>query len=92
MNCLGAGAEALVEEFDVSRLPANAVWADINYWMPKQPLLSECRNRGLRVSDGLGMLAEQGALSFELFTGQPVKSEAMAKAIQTETCSERMSV
>jgi len=92
VNCLGAGAESLVGGFDVSGLPVHAIWADINYWMPTQPLLKECRHRGLRVSDGLGMLAEQGALSFELFTGQPVDSGAMAQAIQTETCSERTSV
>ena len=72
INCLGAGAESAVASFDINRLPASAVWNDINYWMPHPPQLEACRQRGLRVTNGLGMLAHQGALSFELFTGLPV--------------------
>lgn len=72
INCLGAGAEAAVASFEVSHLPEQAVWNDINYWMAHPPQLENCRQRGLRVSNGLGMLVHQGALSFELFTGLPV--------------------
>jgi shikimate dehydrogenase len=92
VNCLGAGPEIIVGGFDASLLPDDAIWADINYWMPIQPLLDVCRQRGLRVSNGVGMLVEQGALSFELFTGHPVESAAMAAVIQTETCSEQTPV
>ena len=72
INCLGAGSESAVASFDIRHLPSKAVWNDINYWMPRPPQLEACRKRGLRVTNGLGMLVHQGALSFELFTGLPV--------------------
>ncbi len=72
VNCLGAGAEALVSAFDVAALPDSAIWVDSNYWMEEPPALEACRSRGLRTSNGLGMLIHQGALSFELFTGHPI--------------------
>ncbi|MED5370977.1 MAG: shikimate dehydrogenase [Myxococcota bacterium] len=72
VNCLGGGAESTVQALDLSPLPNHAIWCDINYWMDQPPKLAECAARGLRTSDGLGMLIHQGALSFELFTGHPV--------------------
>jgi shikimate dehydrogenase len=62
-----------VAALDLSRLPAHAVWCDINYWAKDPPGLSHARARGLRAQDGLPMLVHQGALSFELFTGVPVE-------------------
>ncbi len=73
VNCLGGGAEATVRAFPFERLKETAIWNDINYWMPNPPGVAECAALGIRVSDGLGMLLHQGALSFELFTGHPVE-------------------
>ncbi len=72
VNALGGGAEAAVAALDIRPLPPHAIWCDINYWMDAPPQLAACAARGLRCSDGLGMLIHQGALSFELFTGHPV--------------------
>jgi len=72
VNCLAGGAQVLVEALPIEHLPEHAIWCDINYWMPDPPRLGACRERGLRTSEGLGMLLHQGALSFELFTGHPV--------------------
>jgi shikimate dehydrogenase len=58
---------------DLGHLRPTAVVCDINYWLPDPPLLASGRARGLRVQDGLAMLVEQGALSFELFTGVAVE-------------------
>jgi len=77
VNCLGAGAEGLVETFDVLSLPDRAVWVDTNYWMRVPPALEACRRRGLRTSTGLGMLIHQGALTFELFTGHPIEAREL---------------
>lgn len=74
VNATGGGAAPLVAALSVDRLPANGIWCDINYWMPDPPNLAAARARGLRVQDGLPMLAHQGALSFELFTGVPVEA------------------
>jgi shikimate dehydrogenase len=86
VNCLASGGEDVVRLFDVSALPPHAIWADINYWMADPPQLAVCRNRGLRVSDGFGMLVHQGAISFELFTGEPVTATEMRQALEATGC------
>ncbi len=73
VNCLGGDARAAVNLFPFERLRERAIWCDVNYWMTDPPGLAPCAERGLRVSDGLGMLLHQGAVSFELFTGHPVE-------------------
>ncbi|MCE5200394.1 MAG: shikimate dehydrogenase [Armatimonadota bacterium] len=45
-------------------------------------LVSEARSRGAKAVTGLGMLIYQGALSLELWTGQPAPIEVMRKAIE----------
>jgi shikimate dehydrogenase len=86
VNCLASGGEEVVRLFDVSSLPPHAIWADINYWMADPPQITACRTRGLRVSDGLGMLVHQGAISFELFTGEPVTAMEMRQALEATGC------
>jgi shikimate dehydrogenase len=72
VNALSGSANDTVSALSVATLCSRAIWADINYWMTAPPQIQACKNRGLRVSTGLGMLVHQGALSFELFTGYPV--------------------
>jgi shikimate dehydrogenase len=72
VNATSGGAAEQVTKLSVDTLPSDAIWCDVNYWMPDPPNLAAARVRGLRVQDGLAMLAHQGALSFELFTGVPV--------------------
>ncbi len=86
VNCLASGGEEAVRLFDVSSLPPQAIWADINYWMADPPQLEVCRTRGLRVSDGFGMLVHQGVISFELFTGEPVTAMEMRQALEATGC------
>jgi len=72
VNALSGNANDTVNALSIAALSSRAIWADINYWMTTPPQIQACKNRGLRVSTGLGMLVHQGALSFELFTGHPV--------------------
>lgn len=58
---------------------------DLNYGPAAQPLKKECQRIGVRYQHGLGMLVEQAALSFELWTGfkpdtGPVLTQLMAEA------------
>jgi shikimate dehydrogenase len=55
---------------DVSRLPADAVVADLVYVPLETALLAAARARGLRTADGLGMLLHQAVRGFELWFGQ----------------------
>ena len=55
---------------DVSRLPSQAVVADLVYVPLETALLEAARARGLRTADGLGMLLHQAVRGFELWFGQ----------------------
>jgi shikimate dehydrogenase len=57
-------------ELDVSRLPSQAVVADLVYVPLQTPLLAAARARGLKTADGLGMLLHQAVRGFELWFGQ----------------------
>jgi shikimate dehydrogenase len=64
-------------------LPADAVALDVVYAPPDTPFLRAARARGLRCTNGLGMLARQGALAFELWLGIPAPLEVMLTALTT---------
>jgi shikimate dehydrogenase len=57
-------------EIDLSRLPSQAVVADLVYVPLQTALLTAARARGLRTADGLGMLLHQAVRGFELWFGQ----------------------
>lgn len=72
VNC--TSGEVALDGFGLDHLRSSAIVCDVNYWMADPALLVRGRARGLRTQDGLRMLVEQGALSFELFTGVPVEA------------------
>ncbi len=55
---------------------------DLIYNPPQTDLLRLARERGARVSNGLGMLLYQGVRSFELWTEKPAPLEVMRKALE----------
>jgi len=57
-------------DVDVSRLPKNAVVADLVYVPLETALLKTAKAGGLRTADGLGMLLHQAVRGFELWFGQ----------------------
>jgi shikimate dehydrogenase len=62
-------------------LPADAIALDVVYAPAETPFLRAARARGLRCANGLGMLARQGALAFELWLGLPAPLAAMRAAL-----------
>jgi shikimate dehydrogenase len=60
--------------------PAKAGVYDIVYNPLETRFLRDARARGLKTAGGLGMLVEQGALAFELWTGVPAPREVMMRA------------
>ncbi len=60
-----------------SHLPARAAAFDVVYVPPMTPFLSAANEHGLRHANGLGMLARQGALAFELWLGTAAPLDAM---------------
>lgn len=61
-------------EFDLSRLPAEAVVMDMTYKPLDTAFLKAARARGLATVDGLSMLIGQAAPSFEAIFGRPPPS------------------
>jgi len=63
------------------RLPASCVVLDTVYAPLETPFLARARARGLRADNGLGMLAQQGALAFSLWLGLPPPVEIMRSSL-----------
>jgi shikimate dehydrogenase len=57
------------QDVDLSTVRNDAVVADVVYVPLETGLLKRARGRGLRVSDGLGMLLHQGTVCFEKWFG-----------------------
>jgi len=71
-------------DIDLSTVRDDAVVADVVYVPLETGLLKKARARGLRVSDGLGMLLHQGTVCFEKWFGVTpvVTSEQRARVEQ----------
>lgn len=61
--------------------PPDAFVYDLVYNPAETLLVKQARAAGLRAATGLGMLVEQGALAFELWTGKTAPRDVMRKAI-----------
>ena len=59
-----------------------SLFYDLNYGAAAQPLRDFCRDAGISYQDGLGMLVEQAALSFELWTGRSPETAPVLKAFR----------
>jgi len=58
-------------------LPPHATVYDLVYNPPETKLVREAHRQGLRAKTGLGMLIEQAALAFEIWTGQNPSREVL---------------
>lgn len=62
--------------------PENAFVYDLVYRPAETRLMREARAAGCRVANGLGMLVQQGAQAFELWTDKKPKTQVMAAALE----------
>lgn len=70
-------------------LPPQACVYDLVYTPQETCLVRRSRACGLKTCNGLGMLIEQAALAFELFTGFPADRSAMRAAVAEDTSVEK---
>lgn len=61
-----------------------ALCYDLNYHKASQPLRDLCTAMGKRYIDGLGMLVEQAAKSFEIWTGKRPETKAVIEALRSD--------
>nr|WP_308424667.1 shikimate dehydrogenase [Deinococcus malanensis] len=69
---LAAPDETPLPDFDFHQLPEEALVYDMVYKPAETRLMREARQAGLRAENGLGMLAHQARLAFEVWTGRDV--------------------
>lgn len=64
--------------------PAGAAVYDLVYNPPETALVRAARDAGLPAATGLGMLVEQAALAFEIWSGRPVPRLVLWNAVKFE--------
>jgi shikimate dehydrogenase len=80
VNATPAGVEEL--PVDVRDLPPSCTVADVRYRPQPVDFVAAALDTGRRACDGLEMLLQQGALSFETWTGTPAPIVAMRRALR----------
>ena len=63
--------------------PAGTFVYDLVYNPPETRFMRQAQAAGCRTSNGIGMLIHQGALAFELWTGQKPSIQVMQKALES---------
>lgn len=80
-SSLGLHGET-IPQLEVNRLPAGAVVQEIVYGPRPTPLVTAATRRGLTAGDGLAMLVHQGAMAFQLWTGQAMPTELVSRYLR----------
>jgi shikimate dehydrogenase len=84
INCTPIGMSAnKKEELPIvwDNVNSNTVVCDLIYNPPMTPFLKSAQNHGNKIINGAGMLVEQGALAFELWTGKPGPRKIMLEIL-----------
>lgn len=66
------------------QITADMIVCDVIFNDPNSLFLQEAEKRGASTINGLGMLANQGALNFKLWTGQEAPVEVMTETLRKE--------
>jgi LL-diaminopimelate aminotransferase len=66
---------------DGARLPPQGLVYDLVYNPAQTQLLKQAKQAGLEICNGIGMLVEQAALAFEIWTGSPPPRKAMLASV-----------
>ncbi len=80
INATSLGHKGQAPELTSSLFAAGAVCYDLNYFKASLPLKILCEELGQPYIDGLGMLVEQAAKSFEIWTGKQPDSRTVIDA------------
>jgi shikimate dehydrogenase len=77
VNATPVGQRDAEQPVDIALIPKSAAVLDLVYKRGGTPWVRAARENGIRAADGLPMLLEQGALSFQRWFGKEPNREAM---------------
>ena len=81
INATSLGHDNSHPGLPLSMFHTRSLCYDLNYGAAAEPLRNFCLKAEIRYQDGLGMLVEQAALSFELWTGRMPDTEPVLKQL-----------
>ena len=84
INATSMGHSGEQPGLPLSLLKPDGVFYDLNYGPAAEPLRTFCDESEIPYWDGLGMLVEQAALSFELWTGKMPDTQIVMRALREE--------
>lgn len=79
---IGLGQEDARVPIQTKSLTADMVVADVIFNPPETRFLREAQQRGCQTLDGLGMLINQGAIGFKIWTGIDPDTTVMREALE----------
>jgi shikimate dehydrogenase len=82
VNATPVGQREDEQPLDVAIIPRSTAVMDLVYAREGTPWIRAARAQGNRAADGLTMLLEQGALSFQRWFGIEPDREAMRRSLQ----------
>jgi shikimate dehydrogenase len=83
VNCTSLGLDGRTSpDVEITATPEHCLFYDIVYRSEPTPLVSAVRRHGRRAENGLGMLVEQAALAFRIWTGRAAPVETMGRALR----------
>lgn len=88
LNCTPLGMNPNMDSspwFDSVPFPKESFVYDLVYNPRETKLVKQARAQGLNAATGLGMLIEQGALAFELWTGVSAPRKLMRETVEVKT-------
>ncbi len=77
VNATSIGHQGQHPDLSPESLNPEALVYDLNYGTAAEPLKNWCSKNNIRYRDGLGMLVEQAALAFNLWTSQSPETQAV---------------
>lgn len=84
INATSLGHAGLYPAFPSPLFRPGSLCYDLNYGEAAEPLRKQCEARGIEYRDGLGMLVEQAAIAFELWTACKPDSNAVLQRLRKD--------
>jgi shikimate dehydrogenase len=82
INATPLGHTGGVPDLPTSLFSSGGLCYDLNYGEAANPLRRHCAARGIDYQDGLGMLVEQAAIAFTLWTGRTPETEPVLQRLR----------